>query len=764
MENKKQHKKNPFSLFFIMFMVMLIAVSSGFVFFYYSVYNKASKKEIITERAAELGTSEQYFSNLFDAMIRQMNAIRYTKEIYTWNKNNSYQAYHAVIDLLRDNKAKHSAIHSIYVVFEDEDLVLTSNEGYFSTEKFYDDTWKKYGTDEMQSLNSLNNVEVSYTHRLTPRSINSADVISLVCKLNTGALLSDGNEEPVWMVFNISMNKIINVIDADAWADNNGRNELAIISGTGKIIYDGTGGALDVFLNDPENLLNETVTWSNKTSGNTNLLCQKVRLPQTGWYLLRISEINVNEGSVALARKFMLGAVAICIVAIIFVLGLIWKQVYLPYNRMMEKARKGDMLTDNENSMEYLEQSIAQVLDTKRVLMESWLERILLSGRFEDNGKHNILELSEFFVILISVRELTDMVMTGFQLTTLKSGICQYFIGGGEQGQKEFSVTSCHCISMNDHRLAVIVETREHPDKKAVESCMHLLKAWVETQWNLNIFMGISMLHEGVDEIHKGYIEAKDSASIYYFFPNRTLFYYSDTCHLQREFYIENTVKVDIFTNNLYGMKIDEAKEAFEIIVSDIRKEIKSVIYYNLPNFFSRIFERVYRAVRNIGLEPSQFFELTTSEDINVFNTWEFDSMNEAINALYRMLDKLQEYQNEQAPQVKKRNKQWAKLMLEYVDANYDKGISLATMAEELGLEETYLSKQFKEKIGISFVQYVTKCRIDKAKELLADPTIKIAEISEMVGMGNAQSFIRVFKKYEGETPGKYRETCLERN
>lgn len=187
MENKKQHKKNPFSLFFIMFMVMLIAVSSGFVFFYYSVYNKASKKEIITERAAELGTSEQYFSNLFDAMIRQMNAIRYTKEIYTWNKNNSYQAYHAVIDLLRDNKAKHSAIHSIYVVFEDEDLVLTSNEGYFSTEKFYDDTWKKYGTDEMQSLNSLNNVEVSYTHRLTPRSINSADVISLVCKLNTGA-------------------------------------------------------------------------------------------------------------------------------------------------------------------------------------------------------------------------------------------------------------------------------------------------------------------------------------------------------------------------------------------------------------------------------------------------------------------------------------------------------------------------------------------------------------------------------------------------
>lgn len=52
---------------------------------------------------------------------------------------------------------------------------------------------------------------------------------------------------------------------------------------------------------------------------------------------------------------------------------------------------------------------------------------------------------------------------------------------------------------------------------------------------------------------------------------------------------------------------------------------------------------------------------------------------------------------------------------------------------------------------------------MDRAKELLADPAVKLAEIAELVGMGNVQSFIRAFKKYEGMTPGQYRDSCIEK-
>ena len=51
---------------------------------------------------------------------------------------------------------------------------------------------------------------------------------------------------------------------------------------------------------------------------------------------------------------------------------------------------------------------------------------------------------------------------------------------------------------------------------------------------------------------------------------------------------------------------------------------------------------------------------------------------------------------------------------------------------------------------------------MDKAKEMLQNPSLKLAEIAETLGMGNVQSFIRTFKKYEGMTPGQYREGCLQ--
>ena len=763
MAKKKQHKNNPFSLFFIMLLVVLIAVSAGFAFFYYSIFNRASRNEVITERAAELGASEQYFSNLFDAMVRQMNAIRYTKEIYTWGEGTDYTDYHAVMEILRENKAKHSAIHSIYAVFEQEDLVLTSNEGYFTIENFYDDTWKKYGTGEMDSLKDLKSVEISESHTLIPHSIGSANVVSLVCEMKTGSSWDNKNQEHAWLVFNISLNKIINVMNAETWADSNGQNEVAIVNGDGSIIYDGTRGALGYFLSNLDALLEGKEPWLEKTVGKKVWLCQKEELSEPGWYLLRVSDMNGVHGSVTLARNVMLVAVAICIMAVVFVLGLIWKQVYQPYNRLLEKARKGDMLTENGASMEYLERVIARTMDTKEILMESWFERTLLSGRAGGSGEQNMLELGQFCVLLISIheseKEKLGYAMTGVQLTTLKTSIRQYF----QEEQKKVPVKSCYCIAMTDQRLAVIVETPGQLEKENIETEMQLLVAWIEAQRNLNISIGVSMPHLGVGEMHKGYLEAKDSLGIYYFYPGRSVFYYKDTCGLKRDFYIENSVKVDIFTNNLYGMRIDEAKEALGLIVADLRKELESVIYYNLPNFFSRIFERVYRAVRNIGLEPEQFFGLTAQDDRQIFNTWEFDSMNEAVAALYQMLDKIQEYQNALGSQARKGNKQWAKIMLEYVDINYNRGISLASMAEELGLDETYLSKQFKEKIGVSFIQYVTKCRMDRAKELLADPSVKLAEIAELVGMGNVQSFIRAFKKYEGMTPGQYRDSCIEK-
>lgn len=761
---RKNLNKNPFSLFFIMMMIVMISVSAGFSFFYYNVYNKATQNEVITKRASELRASEQYMDNLFTAITRQMNSIIYTKEIYTWNDSDSdYEEYHAVMNVLKDNKVKHSAIHSIYAVFEGSGIVLTSNEGYFSIEKFYDDTWTYYGVDNMQFLKENDRVAISEAHRLSPRSLNGANVVSLVSEIRDG-LSAEGkdNNSRAYLVVNLSLNKIIQTMDAKKWDDTTGEEEIAIVSKNNSLIYDSTNGLLKYFSEEElQRLKSGELTYLDKKINGQTYLCQKNDFENVGWYILRISKMTDLATSVVLAQQAMSIAVAIGIAAIAFMLVLIWKRVYQPYARLVEKVRKGDIAMENVDSMEYLEELIARTLDTKEMLMESYFERILLRGyKQSEEPDSKIISLGRFTLLLVSVKRKAmeqGHMVANVQMTALKSCLKQYIL----EEQKEIPVKECYCIGMADQRMAMILETKEQVEEYNLELYLQMLPQYIVIHRNIEVILGASTSHSGAEEMHAAYLEAKDALGIYYFHQERNVFYFEKTCSLKREFYIENSVKVDIFTNNLYGMRIEEAKEALDIIISDLQKELESVIYYNLPNFFSRIFERVYRAVRNIGLDPKHFFSLTPHVNEQYFNTWEFDSMEEAVKTLYEMLDKIQEYQNEQGSVLRKGNKQWAKIMLEYVEENYNKGISLASMAEDLKLDESYLSKQFKEKVGVSFIQYVTKCRMDKAKELLKDPSVKLADIAENVGMGNVQSFIRTFKKYEGMTPGQYRESSV---
>ena len=87
----------------------------------------------------------------------------------------------------------------------------------------------------------------------------------------------------------------------------------------------------------------------------------------------------------------------------------------------------------------------------------------------------------------------------------------------------------------------------------------------------------------------------------------------------------------------------------------------------------------------------------------------------------------------------------------------YDGGLSLDMLGQMLGVSPQYLSKLFKEYQAPGFLDYLNRYRLKQAKRLLDETTLMVGEIGEKTGFGSSQSFIRVFKKYEKETPGQYR-------
>lgn len=94
---------------------------------------------------------------------------------------------------------------------------------------------------------------------------------------------------------------------------------------------------------------------------------------------------------------------------------------------------------------------------------------------------------------------------------------------------------------------------------------------------------------------------------------------------------------------------------------------------------------------------------------------------------------------------------------LDYIARNYHNRISLDDVSAYVGYFPKYFSRYFKDQTGITFVNYLNRLRIQAAKELLADPNIVIKDVAARVGFENINTFFRVFKQFEGVTPGQYR-------
>lgn len=94
-----------------------------------------------------------------------------------------------------------------------------------------------------------------------------------------------------------------------------------------------------------------------------------------------------------------------------------------------------------------------------------------------------------------------------------------------------------------------------------------------------------------------------------------------------------------------------------------------------------------------------------------------------------------------------------------FIDEQYaDPNLGLSLLADRYGMSNASLSKLFKAEFGIGVLDYINQARVFQAKRLLQNSDLNVAQIAQAVGYTSDITFIRVFKRYEGTTPGRYRE------
>ena len=167
-------------------------------------------------------------------------------------------------------------------------------------------------------------------------------------------------------------------------------------------------------------------------------------------------------------------------------------------------------------------------------------------------------------------------------------------------------------------------------------------------------------------------------------------------------------------------------------------KKIKSKaleVFLNVYNYINEL-----KLMNNLSIYLENAVSKNTIDEIQL----------ELINMIKFMQTKLENTQESISPVIIK--------LLDHIDQNYQKDLNLKEISDRLNINSIYLGQLFQKEIGILFSDYINNFRINKAKDLLANTSLKASEIGELIGYSNKNYFYRRFKSIVGITPSEWRK------
>lgn len=191
-----------------------------------------------------------------------------------------------------------------------------------------------------------------------------------------------------------------------------------------------------------------------------------------------------------------------------------------------------------------------------------------------------------------------------------------------------------------------------------------------------------------------------------------------------------------------------------------ILNEILGIIYFEDTNFKvkkSRIIALtalLSRAAIEAGADLETIFGIENSY-LN-----EIQGMNDLMELSWSLVPVLERFIECTFGSKSLKNRDLMHKAVNFIRTHYREDLVLEDAAREVGLHPTYFSKLFKEEMGISFTDYLSKVRVEAAKILMKSHH-SLAEISQMVGFNDQSYFSKVFKKYTGESPHRWRTKML---
>ena len=204
--------------------------------------------------------------------------------------------------------------------------------------------------------------------------------------------------------------------------------------------------------------------------------------------------------------------------------------------------------------------------------------------------------------------------------------------------------------------------------------------------------------------------------------------------------------KMDLLTAHLSANRKEEFFEEFYELVQSVKKES-----------YQQMTKTYYSVALVLYIDISQNQLQTRIEEMEkILKIDEHASLKSSFNYLERVAHQL--FSLKKADGQDRASKVIERIC-HYIENHLDEDLSLVRLAEIHYFNPSYLSHFFKQEQGVNVSEYIDRCRIRMARELLSKSDLKVREVSEKVGYHTAHSFTRFFKKMTGMTPKEYRDS-----
>jgi len=296
-----------------------------------------------------------------------------------------------------------------------------------------------------------------------------------------------------------------------------------------------------------------------------------------------------------------------------------------------------------------------------------------------------------------------------------------------------------------DDRIVFVVNLR---DPEAAEPVLELVKVAEELQnffgkyYAMTLTVAISNAHTGVHGMQEAYQEAVEALEYKRIAGSGKIISFQNLTNNVRDYFypLEKEQKL---VNCIKSGEFDKARQLLDDIIHS--NFIDGTPTAEMTRYF--MFDLASTVVKTVK-------ELSDAEPVEKLFACETvaELQEEITYILSEVCKRIQEKSGNRSYELSKR-------IVQFVDSHYEEvTLNVAMIADNLGITPSYLSKLFKEQTGETLSDYINKIRLEKAKVLLRKEKLTISDVAVKVGYLNSNALIRSFKKYEGVTPGKYKE------